>query len=227
MVQIGARAVGCRTNRAPCRARLRKTELDPAFGNANVRNRRELEAAAERVTGQRRDQGHAQARERFESAVSARVQSRHISSAGSPPQAAMSPPAQKALPSPERMATRASREASSTARRQRQRVDHLRSSALSLSGRRFIDPSDGPSKETWMRLRSDTGPSKRFAGPGGVRGRSARDETAPQSIVFRPSGAALSGNFASRGRPVRDRRPGPSRSRHAFAANRMTQRSVI
>ena len=49
---------------------LGKAKLDPAFGNADVRDRRELQAAAERVTGQRCDQGNAQPRKRFESAVS-------------------------------------------------------------------------------------------------------------------------------------------------------------
>ena len=47
-----------------------KAELDPDFRDADVRNRRELQTAAERVARQRGDQRDAQARERFESAVS-------------------------------------------------------------------------------------------------------------------------------------------------------------
>ena len=49
---------------------LGKAEFDPAFGNADVRGRCKLQAAAERVTRQRSDQRDAQPRERFESAVS-------------------------------------------------------------------------------------------------------------------------------------------------------------
>ena len=48
---------------------LGKAKLDPALGNADVGDRRELQAAAKRVTGQRCYQGNAQTRERFESAV--------------------------------------------------------------------------------------------------------------------------------------------------------------
>ena len=47
-----------------------KAELDSALGDADVGDGREFEAAAKGVSGHRRDERNAQARKRFEGAVS-------------------------------------------------------------------------------------------------------------------------------------------------------------
>ena len=75
-----------------------------------------------------------------------RVQSRHISSGGRSLQAAMSPPAQNALPSPERMAARTSRASSIASAARASATIIARSSALSLSGRFSVSRATGPSK---------------------------------------------------------------------------------
>ncbi len=99
-----------RPTRRHAEPRFRKTELDSALGDADIGDGRKLEAAAKGVARQRRDQRNAQARQRLEGAMArARPVAPHLERRRGSPQAPMSPPAQNALPSPERIATRVSR----------------------------------------------------------------------------------------------------------------------
>ena len=100
--------------------RLRSAmRISPISGQLQAR-RRARDPSAPRSSGTRSRASASKAR------WPARVQLRHISSGGRPPQAAMSPPAQKALPSPLMIATRTSAVASMRAAASASACDHGR-----------------------------------------------------------------------------------------------------
>ena len=125
---------------------LGQAELDSALGDADVGDRREFEAAAEGVAGQRGDQRHAQPRQRLEGAMAgARPVAPHVERRQAAPGGDVAAGAERLALADEdrdaRLARRLDRRAASASA-----SIIARSSALSLSARFSVRRASGPSK---------------------------------------------------------------------------------
>ena len=177
----------------------------------------QLQPAAQRMAVEHRDQRQAQPRQRVEGAVAGPHPAPPTSRCGgSPPQAAMSPPAQNALPSPVMIAARTSASASIASAAAAERRDHGDVERIELLRPRQRDDRDRGRRcrggRAWLMPRAQPSPAS-------CRPIRVGLEQAPASIALQVGGDLQRELRLREHVALEIRRPARSRSRRRRPAS--------